>query len=352
MEGMRGVAVLLVFLIHYVSQILPWAGPDSVLQANAYLLSKIGSSGVDLFFVLSGFLIYGTLIDRTQPFAPYMRRRIERIYPTFIFVFLVYLLLDSLRPDGSQLPADLGDRTVLIVQNLLLLPGMFEIEALVEVAWSLSYEMFYYLALPLLIVVARLRSLSALQRLGIFVGIAFGIFLWGALYNGMVRLAMFVAGIIVYECLRVAREAAPSNAVALLACFAAIGATGIQTWGSVPGSLKVVGLFVAFGTLCYSCFARPTGWLARALSWTPLRWLGNMSYSYYLVHGLTLSIGFHLLAVVVPPMPSGDWVFWALLLPALAATLISSAAVFLAIERPFSLDVRARRTGVRVNATT
>jgi peptidoglycan/LPS O-acetylase OafA/YrhL len=65
MEGIRGFAVFLVFLVHYVTLVEPWILDDG----TTYLISKeirgIGNIGVDLFFVLSGYLIYGMLINST-----------------------------------------------------------------------------------------------------------------------------------------------------------------------------------------------------------------------------------------------------------------------------------------------
>jgi peptidoglycan/LPS O-acetylase OafA/YrhL len=70
--------------------------------------------------------------------------------------------------------------------------------------------------------------------------------------------------------------------------------------GSTGYVLKAARLFFSFFVLCLVCFREPSGWLARASSWTPLRWLRNMSYSYYLLHGLALHASFLVLAHVLP----------------------------------------------------
>jgi len=155
MEGLRGLAVALVFGVHFSTLSTPWqtAGWDRVALD---ILHTIGNAGVDLFFVLSGYLIYGHLMRRPPPFAAYMARRIQRIYPAFLAVFLLYLLLAWRMPDAGKLPDD-GSLGGYLLANLLLLPGVFPIEPLITVAWSLSYEMFFYLVMPLIIaVLARL----------------------------------------------------------------------------------------------------------------------------------------------------------------------------------------------------
>lgn len=57
MEGMRGFAVFLVFVVHFVTLAAPWIAPDSAMSAVTDAIRKIGNCGVDLFFVLSGYLI-------------------------------------------------------------------------------------------------------------------------------------------------------------------------------------------------------------------------------------------------------------------------------------------------------
>jgi peptidoglycan/LPS O-acetylase OafA/YrhL len=63
MEGLRGLAVILVFFVHYHALSAPWIPSSSLTATIAYILHEIGYTGVDLFFVLSGFLITGLLLD-------------------------------------------------------------------------------------------------------------------------------------------------------------------------------------------------------------------------------------------------------------------------------------------------
>ena len=103
MEGLRGFAVFLVFLVHYVTLSAPWVDSASVTAAVAGILRNVGNAGVDLFFVLSGYLIYSNLIEKPRAFRTYLRRRVERIYPTFLAV-LSLLLLSFAFPAHSKLP--------------------------------------------------------------------------------------------------------------------------------------------------------------------------------------------------------------------------------------------------------
>lgn len=108
MEGIRGFAVFLVFLVHYVTLVDPWLTKASTTQILSAHLRSIGNIGVDLFFVLSGYLIYGMLIRKKKPFGSYLARRIQRIYPTFTAVFVIYLLLSAIFPSESKIPDGWG----------------------------------------------------------------------------------------------------------------------------------------------------------------------------------------------------------------------------------------------------
>jgi peptidoglycan/LPS O-acetylase OafA/YrhL len=92
MEGLRGFAVLLVFLVHYVALISPWITKNSQLDRILVAIHTIGNAGVDLFFVLSGYLIYCSMMGRPQGAMRFLRRRVARIYPAFCVVFGLYLV--------------------------------------------------------------------------------------------------------------------------------------------------------------------------------------------------------------------------------------------------------------------
>ena len=347
MEGLRGFAVLLVFSVHYVSSIEPWIAQNADLLAFAKTLKQIGNSGVDLFFVLSGYLIYSSVASRYQPLLPFFARRIQRIYPAFAATFAVYIVLSLLFPAENKIPSSAGDGAIYLLQNLLLLPGLFPIRPMITVAWSLSYEMFYYLAVPLLVAILKLRQRSPAWRVTLFLLIAVSLATFTAIHGGPVRLMMFISGILLFETLNHSQLRASSGAgfIALV-----VGLSGMLLPIADPAGIavRVSILFVAFFVLCLACFRTPTAQLPLAFSWTPLRWLGNMSYSYYLIHGLALHAGFLALSRVVPPTGEQSALFWMLLPPMLALTLVASAPLYLLIERPFSLAPRPKRSAPKL----
>lgn len=344
MEGLRGFAVFLVFLVHYVTLVDPWIGKGSAVHSVAAALHTIGNTGVDLFFVLSGYLIYGSLISRRQSFLRYMWRRVERIYPAFLVVFAIYVGLSFAFPAENKIPASFVAAASYLAQNLLLLPGLFPIEPLITVAWSLSYELFYYLAIPFVIAAFGLRRRSARWRVVFFSSVVVATTVYCAAFGGHLRLIMFVAGILLHEALGSERLPAPGSLAAALALAAGLLFTLVPVAGSAAYAAKVSVLFIAFFVTCHSCFVHSHEWLPRAFSWTPLRWLGNISYSYYLIHGLALKACFIVLAVLLPTSERGALFFCSVLPLMFALTLIPASMLFLAIERPFSLTPRRARS--------
>jgi len=344
MEGLRGFAVLLVFWVHYTLMLEPWVPADSFTHSISAALYTIGNTGVDLFFVLSGYLIYGSLLSRAQPFLSFMRRRIERIYPAFLAVFAIYVLLSWARPEVNKIPAGAWSGALYLVENVLLLPGLAPIQPLITVAWSLSYEMFFYLTIPILIAVLGLRGRSVGWRSTLFTLLAAAGIAYGATQGGHVRLVYFVAGTLLYETIESRAWRAPSSALACAALALGLGSRLITLHGAWGSAVKLVVLFLCFFLVCHTCFCAPAGWLGRCFSWTPLRWLGNMSYSYYLLHALAIEAAVFVLVRVHPPsLRYGGAEFWVLLLPFFALSVCASLALFLAVERPWSLARRRAR---------
>lgn len=345
MEGLRGLAVFLVFLVHYVTLIDPWISRESVTYQTAIHLITVGNSGVDLFFVLSGYLIYGTLIRKRKPFLPYLVRRVQRIYPTFICVFVIYLVLSFVFPSESKLPDKVADMVVYILQNILLLPGLVDIDPIITVAWSLSYEFFYYLSIPMLIGVLSMRSWSPRSRVIFFSLLSLLGFAYFYSYTGPIRLLMFLAGIVLYEVVnREVKTKIPN--IGLVSLGLAMVSMIVVRELDIGGWWRFVALYVFFFVLCLECFTSQSD-TVRIFTLALLRWYGNMSYSYYLIHGLALKAAFLVLGKIYPPTGDDITLFWVLLPPMLFITLIPSTILFVLVEKPYSLrSARPSREGI------
>jgi len=360
MEGLRGFAVLLVFLVHYSDLIMPWVGVADVTGSLARRIGDAGNVGVDLFFVLSGFLIYGNLMDREQAYRPFIRRRLRRLYPTFLVVLGAYVVLAIAIPSASpEFPRNPIGMVPYLGFNALLLPGIVPVDSFITVAWSLSYEVFFYLTVPVFISRLHLRERDSHRRVRLLRWCALGTLLLGGLISGThPRLCMFFGGMLLWEWLRFRwpQEQDDPDRVRSLdrlsswALVAAIVAAVVLSGTFLQGLPRVAAMLVLWPVLCAGCFA-VDGRMRRWFSWTPIRYLGNISYSYYLVHSLVLQGCFLLLERIWPPGGTAGWAYWAFLLPCFALTVVGALGLFLVVEKPFSLDRRSlhpRRLGQRL----
>jgi peptidoglycan/LPS O-acetylase OafA/YrhL len=164
LDGVRGLAILLVLLYHFVGQTTATNGFEAVVK----WICSYGSLGVDLFFVLSGFLITGILYDsRADPqyFRSFYMRRVLRIFPLYYGVlavlFFVVPLIPALR--GSEI-AGLRDYQAwawLYGINVYLAIHDGWVLSYIEHFWSLAVEEHFYFIWPLVVwlVAAKRRVL-------------------------------------------------------------------------------------------------------------------------------------------------------------------------------------------------
>jgi exopolysaccharide production protein ExoZ len=136
-QYLRAVAALMVVFHHSLIQ-LPWIG--------RYYQTSIGAHGVDLFFVISGFVMVLTTHGKEVTRAEFMRRRIVRVVPLYwaltLFTVLCVIVAPSLFRTTSIEPWH-------VVQSLLFIPHLSpsfpkEMWPVMVPGWTLIYEMFFY----------------------------------------------------------------------------------------------------------------------------------------------------------------------------------------------------------------
>jgi peptidoglycan/LPS O-acetylase OafA/YrhL len=164
LDGLRGLAILLVLM----NNLYP-GYPDRYADRIVYLFSNTGWSGVDLFFVLSGFLITGILYDSRGTrhyFKTFYARRFLRIFPlAYLYLALIFLVVARVAPLTPHEARDLASSEWWYWAYLAnwkiafhgigsqLEPTMF---------WSLAVEEQFYLLWPLVVALLDRRRLVAL----------------------------------------------------------------------------------------------------------------------------------------------------------------------------------------------
>ncbi|MGO9863113.1 MAG: acyltransferase family protein [Terriglobales bacterium] len=164
LDGLRGIAILLVLLCHSVFE----THTNSKFLNNIVAAGQLTWSGVDLFFVLSGFLIGGILLDaRESPryFQTFYVRRAYRILPLYFIVTALFLVRHL---PFRMMPGHFGDVSplaipwwsyVTLTQNFWMAQlGWYGAMAM-AVTWSLAVEEQFYLTIPLLVRLIRPQRL-------------------------------------------------------------------------------------------------------------------------------------------------------------------------------------------------
>jgi peptidoglycan/LPS O-acetylase OafA/YrhL len=328
-DSLRGVAALLIFFVHYYALMSHWLIAGSASASFAKTLESIAHSGTDLFFTLSGFLIYGSLMARQQAIGRYILRRFGRIYPTFLFVVGGYLLIFAFDPAVSKLPPDSFHAALYVLANLLLLPGILEIEPIVAPAWSLSYLAVYYITAPLLVYGLNMRHWRAPQRLALLMVLAALLLVAGAFFHGPVRFAMFIGGMLLHE-LYPRTLASRSAGLGLVLFAAAALMTATVTALGIAPVVRYFGLLVLLPAACGACLGAPIerGWL----SWNWLRYLGRITLSYIMIHGLALHVFLYGIEHTVPVSWQGARLYWFLVLPAFIFSAATAAVIYTLVE--------------------
>ncbi len=170
LDGVRGLAILLVLFWHYAYATIPI--PKRAWKAYLLLPLSITWSGVDLFFVLSGFLIGGILYeakDSASYFKTFYGRRIFRIFPVYFAWLLLFLAgLFVVEHHSSSQLTTLFNRVLpvwsypLFIQNVFMSSRQTFGAQWMGITWSLAVEEQFYLLLPFLIRRLSYRGITQL----------------------------------------------------------------------------------------------------------------------------------------------------------------------------------------------
>lgn len=290
LDALRAFAVLSVLFVHFVARppswlaIVPWA-----------------ACGVQLFFVLSGFLITGILLDsrneveagasRFWMLRQFYARRFLRIFPLYYLVILVAWIIN------------LPGFTETLGWNLAYLTNLYIVRkgAWIDAAshlWTLSVEEQFYLVWPWIVLfLPRRRLLSAFVGVGIF-AIAYRVVAidWFGPWIGLLPFGSFdcfAAGALLAMAQR--REKAGNRRMRRILCAVGLGlGVPLLVWGlawhyptgSILDSVGLihVGMLLLFMPLIYGAAQGFAGIPGVLLTQRPLLYLGKISYGIYIYH--------------------------------------------------------------------
>jgi len=331
-DGLRAVAIVPILLFHAGVEIL-----------------RGGYIGVDVFFVISGFLItqilMGDFAAGRFSITRFYQRRIARILPA-LFVILAFVLL--IAPLVLVLPGDIAeaDRSVAaasgFVSNIYFWSQVSYFARAAESqlllhTWSLGVEEQFYIFYPLLLValhrLPRRWLIVTLAVIGLL-SLGAGLFIHPRFPTSDFYLLPFRAWELLLGAL-VGLGAFPTFGPRLRTTLA-LGGAGITAagmlllaaWLPFPSPLALV---PGIGTALIIGYGEGTI-VSRALSLRPVRWIGQISYSLYLWHWPLITLYRQL---------TGDVLDWRETLMLVAASVVAAATSFYVVERPSQRLLRA-----------
>jgi peptidoglycan/LPS O-acetylase OafA/YrhL len=155
----RAFAAILVFIHHYGGEIYPFTLLPAVFRS--------GNIAVSYFFVLSGFVLYITYRDRKISYADYIKRRIGRIYPTYIVALLLSVIVLAAYYNYSlssvRSAKEIGLSALLLQAYVPSYPLTLN-----GPGWSISVEMLFYFVFPAALFLQQRKSYLFALILGIF----------------------------------------------------------------------------------------------------------------------------------------------------------------------------------------
>ena len=351
LDGVRGVAIALVLLVHFVGDVAPVGKLEKVL----FQLATYGSFGVDLFFVLSGFLITGILFDsKSDPhyFKNFYMRRVLRIFPLYYGVLaLLFLVLRWIPffqgPEMDEMVSRQGWAWAYAINIHIAREGTWSLPYIGHF-WSLAVEEHFYFLWPLVVWLAPRKVL--IRICAVVIVAALGL-----------RMAMYFAGVNALAIYTLTPCRFDALCLGGLMAITVRGEGGDEvwvrwlkragTWLLVPSALFIVltaainarttfgweilrplrescWTFCFGGLLAFAVTAPKGSLVGRVFSSPTLTFLGKYSYGLYVFH-----------QAIAQTMIKRDWVTgWLQWIPShlLAVLLQAAAGIALSVAIAFA----------------
>jgi len=323
-QGLRGVAALSVLMDHFYD--MPKGGvydlpnPGFLPPLWPWLQSviNVGGHGVELFFMISGFLIPASLV-RHGYLSKFFFDRVLRIMPVFLVLHFTLFIVGPIVSYKFFRGIDIGSYLQLFFANMFFLQDVLGLPIAQQNAWTLTYEWAFYIWFALAFVAQRRGGwllAAPLIALGLVCLLRWPItafFCIGMLFSAT-DFRIHLAG-------RAGLAAGLVCGAAMYACLTLFH----PFVGLVPG-------FLLFGMVL-----APGSGIANALSTPALQFLGKISYSLYLVHPFVL-FPLQVIGLKLVALGFDRWLLWAaFIVLGLISALIASAVSYELIE------VRLRR---------
>jgi peptidoglycan/LPS O-acetylase OafA/YrhL len=326
-DGIRGYLAFGVFVHHYILTWLYFRHQYSGSPPHNFE-NEFGKGAVAVFFMITAFLFWGRAhAKRGMEPRSFFTSRLFRIYPIYlVFITLLFVAVayesnwTALEP-ASAIAKEFVKWVFFHIVVINRHPGMI----FGGVAWTLLYEAWFYLSLPLLAIVVFRKT--ALWKKALLIGVVAALGFINHLQIGVC--AAFLGGIVaVYWRLNPQRVKAADSKIAsvvALACLACVGLFIYDPFNPIAiALLSVFFVVISSGNTLFGLLKMPAA-----------RWMGEISYSIYLIHGIVIWL---IMGVILPRLPvfhpTFTWLIGSGIVMVPILVLVTSAS-YLAIERPF-----------------
>lgn len=283
LDSLRGLAAILVVLYH-----IPFFYGETL---HAFPIIRHGYLAVDLFFVLSGFVIFNAYSDKIKNFTQlfeFQFLRFGRLYPVHITIFCLFLVIDIAK-DGSDFFDSILNR-IAIFNNIFLTQSINPINAPTRFfnapAWSISAEFFTYFIFAVVIFLSgRLKNLSLLM---LFIGSGY-VFITmdtGFVFTDLIRcITGFSLG-----CLTAILNQRLTVSLPRFLPFVIFVGIILLLFYATHRSINQMLLMVLSATLILSITKSKASYFKGLLRLSWFIWLGSISYALYMSHWLILRL--------------------------------------------------------------
>lgn len=317
LDGLRGLAVLLVVVSHGTMNVFP------------------GGIGVDIFFVLSGFLITRLLVSENSEtgsinYRKFLKRRLIRLYPPLIFTVILAFITSLTINHSTLINLDFikSSMIALFYASPWFLTFTNWDGSYYRHTWSLGVEEAFYIVWPVVfLLLSRIRNLRTLLLLSVgVITLSYPVFLSasGIQLDNFSSLILRFGGLLLGCALALVEKQPTNNYPLALGCFGIVCALFI----TMPGLASLVTAFSTTGilwSLSNTGQSETPSFSVRLFTNRVLVWFGKISYELYLVHYVLL-IGFiwKCFDIGLGADQIRPWLFLVLGISLLVATLMNS----------------------------
>jgi peptidoglycan/LPS O-acetylase OafA/YrhL len=340
LDALRGLAALMVVFFHF-----------TMGRAQANLGFKVGTTGVDLFFIISGFVIYMS-IGKVKTSLDFVINRISRLYPTYwtcvSFTFVLIAVNSMFKNIGWGYSDIIG-----YLVNMTMFQFYFEIPSIDGTYWTMIIEMIFYLGILFLFHFKMLKYLNFIG-LSLTVLVVTATFFWPQTYLVtrvmywiplLQFIPLFLAGTVFYK-IYTFKNKRIENYALLLVCLI----SQILLFNFAGGSKKYI-IQSEYALMLIVYFTLFVLFVNNKLGFIVSKWslfLGKISFALYLVHQY-ISIRI-IIPYLVDDLQLNFWM--ASLLVALPVVILLAALITYFIEVPFSKKLKDKLRSITSTKTS